>query len=275
MKNLLLILLFGHISVFCFSQTEEQGFTVSYSEKYYIVRDSSNNLLSDLKRMDFVNFTDWIFLDTLRYTLKEFYDRNLGYDTINKKIGGMKLLVDTSGTISYFSLIIPPNSGDLYSLADVKKLTDLLRDFRFNLPDYDRPVIRRYQGSNRETKIDTFEYFTIFFSTNSRGGVFTSWDGLYERQLTKMVLGTWCDDQGEVFVFKKPSSQLYVKLLNPLTGSLGDFRCDFRDGKLYIYFDQEIPSMISYKFTDDRLTLSGVVGDRKVFWKLKRTQPAP
>lgn len=137
--------------------------------------------------MDFVYFNDWSFLDSLRHKLEEFYNHNLGYDTINRRIGGLRLLVDTSGKIVYSSLIIPNDCGDLYSLSDTKELIDLLKNYHFKFSDYKRPVVRRYRNSNRETRMDTFEYFDIIYSTNGRGGVFSSWDGLYERQLTKML----------------------------------------------------------------------------------------
>lgn len=270
MKRLILLLLFLNVSLLCFSQMEKQGFVVNYSDKSYLVRDSSNNLLSDLKSWDIVYFNDWSFLDSLRYKLEEFYVRNLGYDTLNEKIGGMELLLNTSGKVLHFSLIIPDNCGNLYSLSDLKKLTDLLKNFRFNLSDYKRTVIRHYKGSNRITRMDTFKYFTIIYSTNKRGKILSSWDGQYEYQLTKMLLGTWSDERGEKIVFEKPSTQIYAQISNPLTGIVGNFRCAFRVGRLYMYFNQENPSIMSYKFQGDHLTLEGIVGNQKVIWNFKK-----
>lgn len=275
MKRLILILFFLNISVFAFSQTEKQGFIVNYSEKSYLVCDSLSNLFPDLKHMDFVYFNDWSFLDSLRHKLEGFYNRNLGYDTLNKKIGGITLLVDTSGKIVYFLLIIPNDCGDLYSLSDTKELTDLLKNYHFKFSDYKRPVVRRYQGSNRETRMDTFQYFNVIYSTNGRGGVFSSWDGLYERQLTKMLLGTWTDEKGDQFVFNRPSTRIYLKMQNSFPGLSDEFRCKFRDGRLYIYFDEETPSSMSYKFQGDRLTLEGLVENQKVVWNLKRLTSTP
>lgn len=112
--------------------------------------------------------------------------------------------------------------------------------------------------------MDTFEYFDIIYSTNGRGGVFSSWDGLYERQLTKMLLGTWTDEKGDQFVFNRPSTRIYLKMQNSFPGLSDEFRCKFRDGRLYIYFDEETPSSMSYKFQGDRLTLEGLVENQKV-----------
>lgn len=275
MRNLILILFFLHINLYCFSQPEKQKFIVSYSDSSYVVRDSLSSLYSNLKSWDIVYFNDWSFLDSLRYKLEEFYVHNLGYDTINERIGGMILVVNTFGKIVYYSLVIPENSGDLYSLSDLKKLTDLLKNFHFNLSDYKRPAVRHYRGSNRETYVDTFEYFTIIYSTNKKGKILSSWDGLYERQLTKMLLGTWSDEKGKKIVFEKPSTQVYAQISNPLTGIVGNFRCVFRVGRLYIYFDKENPSVMSYKFQGDRLTLEGIVGNQKVHWNLKRVTSTP
>lgn len=254
-----------------YSRSKDLKYVVQCTENNYLVK---NDFIT-LDSTDLVTFTDWTFLDSLRHKLKEFYDLQFGFDSLNVRMGSITIGVDTLGNITNYLLIIPKQYSSLYSLEKVESLVDLIKNYHFILPDYEKPVHRVFKESERVKNLNTFSFFSISYLFKQNGNIATTWDARYERQLNKMLLGNWCDKEGKNFIFYKSSASVYAKMLNPLTGIIGDFDCNFREGRLYMYFDQETPSIMSYKFVGDRLTLSGVVGNRKVVWELKKTASVP
>lgn len=268
MKKIFLFLLICMIGCMCYSQSKNIKFVVTCSENSYVIK----NNFAVVDSLDQVNFSDWSFLDSLRIKLKEFYDLHLGYDTLKAEIGSVAITIDSSGSISSYWILIPRKYSYLYSLEKIEILVDLVSDFHIDLPDYEKPFDRIYSGTNRYKRLDKFNTFEILYSVRSSGGILANMDGKYERQLDKMIIGDWMDKNGENFIFykKETNNGLYAQITNPLTGRRGDYFCIFREGRLYIEFSNDKRYPLTYKFSGNHLTLSGVIEGRIVKWELTR-----
>lgn len=275
MIKIYFLLLFLSFSGRCFSQHQSQEFTINLVDNKYVIRSGINGMQDTLQYVDYPEFSDWSFLDSLRGELEKIYSSFPKSDTLNSNIESVRILVDSMGQIVYSIIKFPQKYGNLYSIEYIKDLNQLLMNFRFKFPDYKGSVLRLSTKTAYQKRVGTFDVLDIIYARRPNGRIITGWDGKYEYQLNNMVLGTWQDNRGEKMVFYKSSTRVYVKMLNPLTGIMGDFRCVFYAGKLEIYFDQDQPSIMSYKFQGDHLTLEGIVGNQKVIWNLKKTPSIP
>lgn len=266
----MLFLLFFYTYSLCFSQSEEHGFKVTYSDGNYNIYDSFFDDKNDIGYRDFVEFLDWRFVDSFRVRLKEFYDCHFEYDSLSVKLAGLILKTDSSGKVVFSSLVIPEKSGKYCSLESIKKLNELIRSYQFDFPDFHRPVLRFTFKHEKAEKINSFGYFDIIYSINSDGTISSNWDEKLQNQLYRMILGIWKDTSNQKLVFSGKDKNISVKMLHPLSGILGDYQVNFNSGILYIEFGRDKRYPLTYKFSGDHLTLSGDIEGRAVKWELTR-----
>lgn len=231
MKKIFLILLMSWIVQECYSQFKELNYIVQCTKDSYLIKSD----IIKLDSLDLIDFSDWSFLDSLRNELKNFYDLQFGFDTLNVRMGSITVWVDTSGKIVNYLLVIPKEHNSLYSLEKMESLISLINRCHFNLPKYEKPIRRTFKESERVKKLNVFSFLNVTYLFEQDGNIATTWDGTYERQLNNMLLGDWYDDENNKFIFYKSSPRVYVNTQNPSTGVIDDFRCIFRAGRLYIF----------------------------------------
>lgn len=272
MKKLVLYLLLFCICNYCFSQTQKHGFEVVYSDENYLIKGLYPKIFVKPNYYYIVEFSDWRFVDSLKFKLREFYRNNIVYDTLGKYIGGVDIFIDALGDVVYSSVLIPEEYQSFFSLEKIKRLNELLATFHFHLPEYEK-IRRYYKNSVRQDVVNTFDFLNITYTIKSNGIVRSAYDGRLNRQLDKMVIGIWRDIYGKEFIFYwKKEFDVFVKMLHPLKGIPGNFHINFRGGMFYIDLGSNKEYLLNYVFSGDHLTLSGDIEGRAVKWELTREE---
>lgn len=273
MKKTILFFWFVFIPFLVFSQSKTSALelNITYSDRDdCVIRNDSFLTKCPLEYYDNPLFTDWSFLDSLRNQLREFYNRNLGFDTLNKDVGFLSFSVNPSGKLLYYSIYIPKGCASLYSLKMIKELNELILNFRFNFPDYKKPVQRFFFKTSSSRYIPYFECFPVRYLIGPGNEVSCTWDGIYEPWRCSQVVGKWKSNDGQELIFEGSPARLRVQMIQPVTGEVRIFNCSFSGDMLYINFENGRRPYLLQKMLKNYMSFSGDAGGQSFKWELTR-----